>query len=346
MPVSVLLSRYSRLAPRLFFLTAFLFACHAHAATVTLANGDRVSGQQLRLSGEVLTLDSPLFGEVKIPWKHVLTVSSDDEVRVRLSDGSRAKGRIALDENGQLRIEREGSAAQVVARNQIAALNPPVIDPSYKVAGRVDVGGSFNRGNSRDEQLNLNGQVTARSPADRYTVDFEANEARSTGLTTTSNRRLRAQYDAFLNERDYLFANAELARDQVAGLKLRSALGAGLGREFYESELTRLAAQAGLSYVREDHVTTPDATFPTLSLGLRYDQKFFASRLSYFQHMDLDTSLRDTSDTLLRTRLGLRMPIANGVTVSTQLNIDYQHRPAAGKRPTDTALIFSVGYGF
>ncbi|WP_414674891.1 DUF481 domain-containing protein [Limnobacter sp.] len=40
------------------------------------------------------------------------------------------------------------------------------------------------------------------------------------------------------------------------------------------------------------------------------------------------------------------MPVADHVNVSTQLNVDYDNEPVPGNKKTDSALIFSVGYGF
>ena len=55
-----------------------LFSGPVFAANVVLKNGDRLTGEIVKLSDNILTLKSPLFGEVELPWKQVLELQSDD----------------------------------------------------------------------------------------------------------------------------------------------------------------------------------------------------------------------------------------------------------------------------
>lgn len=328
-------------------LTTTAVTHSAQAATVTLNNGDRISGELIQLDDNTLSFRSSLIGEVKIPWDHVQELVSDDGVRIQLQDGATVKGKLIVKEGGTVAIQPEsGTPAKIAQREDLVALNPPVVDRSMRYSGRLDLGGAFNRGNSTDDQFNIMGELIARSPMHRYTVGLEINEGRSLGVTTTSNQRLSGQYDTFLNNKDFLFARARAERDELADLDLRASLGGGYGRQFIDSDVMKLSGQVGVNYVRENYSLSPDQSFPSLSLGLKFDREFFNRQLVYFQHMEMDTSLKDASDTLLRTRLGLRVPVAKGVNVSTQLNHDYANQPAPGKKKSDTALIFSVGYGF
>jgi putative salt-induced outer membrane protein YdiY len=259
------------------------------------------------------------------------------------------KGKVAIDENGQVAIAdaRPAQPVQVtLARQDIAALNPPVIDHARKYSGKADLGGAFNRGNSHDDQLHTSGEFIARKPENRYTVNWELNEAKSAGATTTSNRRILGQYDKFLDPKNYLFVNAKAERDELAGLDLRSGAGAGYGRQFIDTDITKLSSEVSLIFIRVDYDITPDRSFPTLGFGFKYEHKFFNQKLVYFNNFNVDSNLDDTSDVLLRNRMGIRVPISSGINLSTQFNLDYDNEPAIGKKKTDSALIFSVGYAF
>jgi putative salt-induced outer membrane protein YdiY len=328
-------------------LPVLLICPSLHAAVVTLQNGDQLTGELKQLDKGTLILQSSVIGEVKIPWSKVRTLVSDDKVRVQLNDGALVEGKLALQADGEAAVERPASEQSVtLARQDISALNPPVVDNSFKYSGKIDLGGSFTRGNSEDDQLHTNGQLIARSPENRYTLSWELNEARSAGIKTTANRRLLAQYDHFLDPKNYLFLNAKGERDELADLSLRTSAGGGYGRQFIDTDFTKLSAELGLSYVNEDYTDSPDRSFPSLGLGFKYEQKFFNQKLVFFNNLDLDQSLEDSSDLLLHNRMGLRVPIAHGLNLSTQFNIDYDGEPAAGKKATDSALIVSVGYAF
>ena len=50
-----------------------LIHCNAvQAATVVLENGDRMTGEIVDLSDNILTFKSPLFGKVELPWRKVV----------------------------------------------------------------------------------------------------------------------------------------------------------------------------------------------------------------------------------------------------------------------------------
>lgn len=335
-PLALLLSASSIFAP-----------LPASAAVVTLNNGDQLTGELKQLNDGVLTFKSGIFGEVKIPWGNVSKLVSDDGLRLQLNNGEVVKGKVTLDADGDVAVDNAlSSSPQTLTRRDIAALNPPVADDGIKYSGKVDLGGAFNRGNSEDDQLHTSGELVAREPEDRYTLNWEVNEARSAGLKTTSNRRLLGQYDRFLDPKNYMFVNLKAERDELADLNLRSGVGSGYGHQFYDTDILKLSGEVGLNYIREDYENSPDESFPSLGVGFKYEQKFFNQKLVYFNNMNVDTNLQDTGDVLVRNRMGVRVPVAYGINLSTQFNIDYDNEPADGKKKTDSALIFSLGYAF
>lgn len=324
-----------------------LFSAPAMAASVVLENGDRLTGEIIKLSDNILTFKSPLYGEVKLPWKKVTALTSDDGVVVQLKNGSTAKGRVALSPQGDLVIDQgDLGRSKPLKKADVALFNPPPVDTSVKYSGRANLGGVFNRGNSEDDALNLDAEFIARTPESRYTVATEVNEAESAGVTTTSNRFLLTQYDAFLSQKDYVFVNAKAEQDKLADLNLRTSLGGGYGYQFLETEIAKMSAEVGLAYINEDYEIAPDESFPSLNLGLNYERKFWDKRLVFFNNNNLSVSLEDTADALFKTKVGLRVPIVENVNVATQVNVDYDNMPPPGVEKTDTSLVFSVGYGF
>lgn len=323
-----------------------LAAFSAHAATVTLNNGDQISGTLKQLTDNTVVFESAVFGEIKIPFKEVRALTTDEDVRVQLSDGTAVKGKVALDDAAVVIAEQPAEAPRTVSRQQLAALNPPIIDESMQYSGRLDLGGASNRGNSTDDKLNVNGELVARDLKNRFTLGWEFNEASSADVTTTSNRRLLGKYDRFLTEKDYVFLSAKGENDKMADLELRTSFGTGYGRQFIETPQTKFSGEIGVNYVKERYYVAPDESFPTLGLGMKYDRKLWDDKLVFFEYLSIDASLEDASDTLVRNRIGFRLPIAKGLNLSTQFNVDYDNQPVPGNKKTDRAFIISIGYGF
>lgn len=317
------------------------------SAVVVLDNGDRLSGEILDLSGNVLGFKSPIYGELELPWKRVVELISDEAVVVKLIDGTITDGRVNLNAQGMLVIEHgEFEASSFLQKSDVAMFNPPVIDRVLRLEGRASVGGVFNRGNSEDDSLSFDSVIIARTPDHRYTLAAEVNEAESNGMTTTSNRLLSAQYDTFLSEKEYLFINAKGERDQLADLELRSSVGAGYGFQFFETDRAKMSTEYGLAYIKEEYKLAPDEAFPSLSLGLKYERKFWKKRLVFFNNNDLLLSLEDASDSSAKMKWGIRVPIIKNVNIATQFNVDYDNMPPPGVKHTDTSVVFNIGLGF
>ena len=63
--------------------TSLLFAAQLHADTITLKNGDILSGKVIEDSATAVILDSPILGEISLPKTNIAEVSLDsDEVEV------------------------------------------------------------------------------------------------------------------------------------------------------------------------------------------------------------------------------------------------------------------------
>jgi putative salt-induced outer membrane protein YdiY len=335
---------------KLLFASVLVFLLHCNslqAATVVLENGDRLSGKVIELADGILTLKSPLFGEVELPWRKVVELKAEEVITVHLKDGGILSGQVRLRPQDVLEVDQgDHGGTRALRKADVALFNPPVVDYSVKYGVRANLGGVFNRGNSEEDALNFDTEWVARMPDKRYTVGLEVNEADSAGLAITSNRYLLTQYDAFLSEKDYLFLSAKGEQDKLADLTLRTTLGAGYGYQFIETERVKLSMQYGLAYIKERFQQTPDESYPSLSLGLNYERKFWNKRLVFFNNNDLSVSLEDAADSLLKTKVGLRVPIVENVNVATQLNVNYDNMTPPGVKKADSSLIFSVGYGF
>lgn len=326
-------------------VAGWLASSSALGDTVSLANGDRLSGTVVRLEADVLWLETPYAGKLKLPWEDVSRIETDAPVRVRLDDGTALDGRLLADDDGQLRV-RIGSLAETapLALERVAAINPPRRPDRTVLSGRASVGGSFASGNTDAETLHLDGELVARNPSQRVTVDGELNEAAQDGVDTASNARIGLKVDYFLKDRAYVYASTRFDHDGQADLDLRSTLGVGAGRQFVERDDLKFALEGGLSLVNEDYGSAPDARFPSARLGLKYEQAFWQNRLTLYHGSDLLVSLEDIEDYLYQTRTGVRLPVGNGLSLATQLNADYDAVPAAGRESTDTALIFKLDY--
>ncbi len=328
-------------------LPGLLAAGAVWADTVVLVNGDRLSGRVVSLDAGKLVFATAYAGEVKLPWNQLRSLESDASVRVQLADGSLLNGRLLAAPDGQARIKVSDLVETApIPMAQVTALNPPTDRDKVKLSGHANLGGTFSRGNTEEDTLHASAEMVARTPSNRYTVGGEVNEASKQGATTTSNWRLNMKYDHFFKDKRYLYTVGLFESDRQADLNLRTSLGFGAGWQVFEEARRNLSLEGGLSVVNEDYKVAPDQSFPSLRAALKYDQLLWDDRVKFFHASELLASVENSSDYLVKTRTGVRIPVSKALNFSTQVNLDYDALPAPGKDSTDTALIFSVGYGF
>jgi len=332
--------------PKWIFASAIgLSSCAALADRVVLDNGDRLSGSIVSMEADALLLETAYAGKIRLPRARLVQIETDAAVRVRLSDGTELDGQLQAAEPGQLSI-RIGSLAQTesLGFERIAAINPPRNPDKTVLSGRAALGGSFASGNTDAQTLHLDGELVARNPIQRITLGGELNEASQDREDTASNWRIGLKYDHFVRERTYLYANTRFDHDGQADLELRSTLGVGGGRQFYDRDDLRLALEGGLSLVNEDYRNAADLSFPGARLALKYQQALWQKKLTLFHTGDLLLSLDSFDDYLYLSRTGVRLPVGNGFSLGAQVTFDYDAIPAVGKETTDTALIVNLNY--
>lgn len=317
----------------------------ARADWVELDNGDRLSGRIVSLADGVLRLDTAYAGLLALPRERIRAVRTDAPVRVRLADGTEFDGLVQTETPGTVRI-RIGELAETGALplHLMTAINPPRQSDATQVTVRLSAGGSVASGNTDARSLHLSGEAVARNSVQRVTLDAAINEAEQDGAQTASNARLGLKYDHFVSPQAYLYVNSRFEHDGEADLDLRSALGVGAGWQVFDDKTRALALEGGLSYVNEDYGSAPDERFPGARLALKAEQSVWGDRVRLFHDSDLVVSLESLDDYLLRTRTGVRVPVAEQLSLGTSLNYDYDNVPAPGKEKTDTALVFQVDY--
>jgi hypothetical protein len=71
-----------------------------------------------------------------------------------------------------------------------------------------------------------------------------------------------------------------------------------------------------------------------------------AAYAPFFHEHDGFWNLEDTDAVLVRSKTGLRMPLIDRLSASVQLNVDWERRPAPGRRSTDSTLLVGMDYAW
>jgi putative salt-induced outer membrane protein YdiY len=329
-------------------LLCTLFACCClsvvRADEVRLLNGDRVSGEVLRIESGKLFVKTSYAPEVAIDIKQVSTLQTDEPVFVTIDQNSTLRAVLRADRDGRVALVADGwLETEPVALERLTALTRKP-EPPVRVAGRINFGSSTTSGNTETSKLHMDAELIARSVVNRVTFGGAANRTQDGGVTTESNWLGYLKYDHFLSKQWYVYGNGTAERDRFKDIRLRTTLGAGTGYQFVETPKTNLALEGGANYVNTDSYVAEDEAFPAVRVALRFDHLILRDRLQFFHQSELYSDTQGSDNTFVRTLTGLRMPVFFRVTATLQYNVDWEADPAPDRVPTDRALLFTLGY--
>ena len=364
---------------RLAFLVLLLVFGAAHADEVILSNGDRLTGTVVRKEAEQLIFNTSYAGEIKIAWSQVVRVTTDNPMSLVLSDQSLAQARTigvvpepkpspaespaSGDETGTGKPSPaepqpgDVSPPQPDARKTEATPAPIPVDAiayinagpgvdllGVRWKGRVNIGGNGNRGNSRTDNVRIEGEAVARQQQNRWTLSGVFDRGTDQDAVTRHNWRASGKYDLFIGPRWYGYSMLTLESDRFRDIHRRDTIGAGVGHQFIDTERTRLSLEGGLNFVRTDFEQAPDESYPALRWAVNYDQRLFGTEMQIFHNHELLSDITDVERTFIRSQTGLRLPLLRRLMATAQLNVDYDNKPAPGKLKSDRVYLFTVGY--
>ncbi len=357
-----------------------LLAPAAWADSITLHNGDRLTGRVLHMSPSTLTFETTWAGELRIPRYEIRAIETDKPVGVLRERSNRTEsmtlgpapaGQVTLspeatspapviDGDGSVqagapvqaadagRIAAPASAAVTVPLARVRYLNPRPEESGEGVSheGRVTLAGTFVRGNSTGDRAYAEGDFEARALDWRYALNAKLNRERGDEATTASNWLVGGNFDRFIDERRFGYLRGSLERDRFRDIATRATAGAGLGVQLVETARAKLSLRGGLDAIDVRRIAGPDESWPALGWGANLGYRLDTWPAELFHDQQGFLNLDDPSQVTLRSRSGLRVPFASGLTASLQFNFDWDSQPAPGRRSGDSTWLVGLGYAW
>ncbi|MDJ0624119.1 MAG: DUF481 domain-containing protein [Desulfocapsaceae bacterium] len=318
------------------------------ADTIVLVNQDRISGRLVSMEEGTLIIETPYAGEITLDWGQVARVVTDETVQVVLNDQTSLSGNPQEAEPGKMELAM-GKTAETVSfdLDDVQAINPKSVDePAVKFRGRANVGLSKSSGNTETESHHVDGEIVARTKTNRYTAGIEYNREENDDQVTEEEYIGYAKYDHFFNDKWYSYLNTLFEKNEFKDLNLRSTVGAGMGYQFYESELTNLSLEAGLGYVNEDFIDASDEDSGAGRWAVNFDRYVYQKYIQLFHFHEGYQSLQESEELFIRSRTGLRFPLNPAFQATLQYDYDYDNNPSPGEEKDDSRYLFTLGYTF
>jgi hypothetical protein len=242
------------------------------ADSVTLRNGDHLTGTIVTSDGKNLTLKTDFAGEIKILWTAVKEVSSDKPLYVVTADNKTVNGTLTSD-GTNLVVHTASSGEVQVPLATITIIRSADLQAAYEKSlhpslaegwkGGVSVGVAIARGNSDTTSVSSGVTADRKTLNDDLTI-YESSIYTSNGGVnsgTTANSILGGiKYDRNFTKRLFGFVSGDFTHDELQDLNLRSIYSGGLGWHWINHPNTTLDILGGINYTRETYSSSTTAT--------------------------------------------------------------------------------------
>ena len=318
------------------------------AGVLLLKNGDRISGELIIIADGDLRWQSDLAGEIVVPQTNVSRVEARDLFEVELDERRQLTG-CQLQLRGEQQLLRcvqgivEVSSWKTVAR---VSARPLQKRDQWRSTGDVAVALRDSAGNTEQRGIALDLKSSWRRADKRHTVVAEYRTQKDRDVKSEDNQRLNYQYDLFISDKWFLRSMVGWERNLFQDLEQRGLYGAGVGYQFFDTELMRLALEGGVAYVTERYETDPNRNALALRGGTDFSAKLNSFGLQFFHRNTVLQMLNEADDWRIQSETGFRLPILKRLSAQAKLKFDYANMPAGDADALDRTWLFGVNYGW
>lgn len=326
-------------------LLLLLSAFPAAADLIYLKNGDRLSGTIRYLDGIKLVLKTDYAPSIAINWSHVSELHMRREMIVKLQDGSRFQGNLAIEQSGaQILLdgkEVEG-LTQLTDIHQMFA--PPTRKFSSSWSGSVEMNGKVESGSSDTEEFKGKLDLNYSSGRNRHRLEFSTEQERKNSARTKDRLQAGYQFDHFLDQHWYSSSGYQYNRNKFKSLERRHALAQSIGYSFFDNPVERFYIETGLSYTDESFESGTEIRDLGLRWALGYRRQSPLEWVSFYHEQLVLMPRFRGENTSFYTDTGLEFDLPGNTFLKLSHEWDYDRRPDEGDERRESEVRFGGGY--
>ena len=325
---------------------------------VTLANGDRVTGEIRHLEHGILRLSTDSMSDINIEWDDVLRIESNYEFQFERTDGTRIAGTIVptVDQHEILVSGDHQTAA--FAHEKIIRISQ--LEDSFfdRVNGSANFGFNFTKA-SDVSQLSFGLHANHRTEIREFSIDTNIIRTSDRDGLTTQQSDLQLGLTKFRNNRRFNSFLLGFESNDELGLKLRSSFGGGFGRYLIQTNTSELSVIAGVLGTSESFTTplTETGLDETSSheqnieglLGVEFSKFIFDDpKVDMSFKLSVFPSITDSGRYRAQFDANIRRELIEDLFLNLNLYDSYDNDPpsSAAESTNDYGIVTSLGWSF
>jgi len=315
---------------------------------VVLINGNAVTGEIKSLEFGSLIYSTDSMGTVNIDWEDIVSVTSNQNMQVEVTDGRRFFGHLTTPED-RLTIRIKGARKESdFTMSEIIRMTP--IESDEKFWHRLE--GSFSLGfqtqkSSEVTTSNISSDVRYRTRDYLVGIQLSSSVTDQPTLETTARQNVSGNYQRFKANRWFTDWFTGWERNDELGIQSRVSLGGALGRYFVQTNKNQFSLTIGVQAAREAFTGVTEST---TNLEGRFEARYLRRKLTPESTITFTSKifplLEDLSQIRAEADLILRREFVADLFFELSVGYSFQSDPPIGAEKVDYSVTTSLGYSF
>ena len=341
-------------------------ASGAFGDTITLKNGDHLTGTIESSDAKEITFKTDYAGEIKVQWSAVKETTTEKPLVVVKTDKTMVNGPVTAEDTNVV-VHTSNAGDVTVPLASVTVMRSPEAQAAYEKSlhpswledwkGGANFGVALARGNSDTTNIAVGFNADRKTTDDETKMYFNSIYS-TTGIpisTTTANEILSGiRYDRNITKKLFGFVGGDFTHNALQDLDLQQIYSAGLGLHVINQPNTTLDVLAGGNYTRESYSGTGTTGGPTSvqrNLGAITAGEDFVKKLwttsAFNEHLYFYPDLTETGQYRISLDAGWTTQIKKWIGWQLTVSDRYlSNPPIAGTKDNDVVLSTGINLSF
>jgi putative salt-induced outer membrane protein len=249
-------------------LAAGMLSPALFADTISLKNGDRLTGTIEKSDAKTLILKTEFAGEITVQWSAIDSINSAQPLHVGLSGGQMVDGPVTT-KDGQIQVATTSAGVVTAAKDSVQVIRSDAEQAAYDAAierlrhphladywsGTLDTGLSVTRGNSSTLSYTFAGHAVRATDRDKVsayaTAVYGKTDIPLPAEETAHQITGGVRGDINVSPRWFAFAATDFNSNALQHLDLQNVVDGGAGGHVIKTKNAQFDVFAGFGYNQE-----------------------------------------------------------------------------------------------
>jgi putative salt-induced outer membrane protein YdiY len=341
--------RFIRILPAFVALT--LMSTTADAARTDIAllvNGNAITGEIESYEFGSLEYGTDSMGTVSIDWEDIVGLTSNQNLQVEVSNGTRFLGNLdAAEDRFHINVITEHGPVEL-AMDRIVRITP--IDVSDRFVKRLEGGISIGLNSQSGSGVTIfDTTADVRYRTEQYLVGLTLSSSITDQPSeeTQGNHTARVNYQRFRPNRYFTDWFSSWEQNDQLGIDSRTSLGAGFGRYIVQTNRNHFSLMAGAQATRSEFKgEDPGDTLGEGRFQIRFLHRNLKPETNITFTQNFFPVLEDFSNYRVETSLILDREIIKDLDFRIDIFHKYQSEPPTDGEQTDKGVVTSLVYSW